>query len=276
MTRANLVPPIATASERTPQRPLSKALGKAPAVNPDRGNPGTPGKRSIGTERVQSRCRHRSCATRSPASGALGATTSPGGPRSRGVGGRSEDPAGVTASVSGPRSEGVDRSARGSLASRDQLEMRHPSAIAEATTSRRSTRQRQPFDARALPPQVECASGPEGPSASTTRIGSSEHTPHAPARPSGASPYEPCDHRSASPGSQDPMSPPHPSHLVRANQRLSSVSPRTTPHDPQGSTPEGCLDAARSGCDRSRSLHDVASCETCASATVRERNAPSE
>lgn len=276
MTRANLVPPIATASERTPQRPLSKALGKAPAVNPDRGNPRIPGKRSIGTERVQSRCRHRSCATRSPASGALGATTSPRGPRSTGVGGAPRIPRasrrrspdrGPKASTG--RLEGVSR-----VGTNSRCDIRRPSPkrrpadeapvnVSPSTRgrSRRRWSARRGPRARRRPPPALAA-------ANTLRM--LQRDPAARCR------TRSCDPRSASPGSENPVSPPNPSHLVRTNQRLSSVSPRTTPHDPHGSTPKGCLDAARSSCDRSRSLHDVASCETCASATVRERNAPSE
>ena len=192
------------------------------------------------TDWLHSRCRHRSCVTRSHAIGASrrddltpwteihrDRTALRGSPR-------------LTASASGPRSKGVYRSEQGSPATPDhRVGTRHPSAATEATTSRRHTRQRRPFDARELPPQAVSASEPEGPATSTTRIGSSGCTPNAPARPSDASQHEPCDHRSASPGSENLVSPPTPRHLVQTNQRLSPVLPRTTPHDPRSSTPQG-------------------------------------
>ena len=152
-------------------------------------NPRVPGKRSIGRSRcirgvATAHARH----DRTPLE-RLVATTSPRGPKSTGIGRRSEGSPRFTASASGPRSKDVYRSEQGSLATLDcRVGTQHPSAATEATTSRRHTRQRQPFDARELPPQAMSASKPEGPSTSTTRIGSSGRTPNAPAPPSGGSP----------------------------------------------------------------------------------------
>lgn len=170
-----------------------QTLGKAPAVNPSHGESTRTRKTEYRTDWVQSRCRHRSCATRSHAIGASrrddltkwteihrDRTALRGSPR-------------LAASASEPRSKGVYRSEQGSPATPDhRVGTRHPSAATEAATSRRHIRQRRPFDARELPPQAVSAPEPEGSATSTTRIGSSGCTPNALARPSDASQHEPC------------------------------------------------------------------------------------
>jgi hypothetical protein len=178
LTRANLVPPIATASGRTPQRPMNESTRQGASRQSRPWNPHAPGRRRIG----RSRC-NRDVATaharhdRTPLE-RLVATTSPRGPRSTGVGRHSEGSPRLTASVSGPRSKDVNRSEQGSPATPDRrVRTRHPSAATEAATSRRHTRQRQPFDAREPPPQAISASEPEGPATSTTHLGCSGCTP---------------------------------------------------------------------------------------------------
>lgn len=277
MTRANLVPPIATASGRTPQRPMIESTRQGASRQSRPWNPRTPGRRSFG----RSRC-NRGVATaharhdRTPLE-RLVATTSPRGPRSKGIGRRSEGSPRLTASASRPRSRGVDRSEQGSLASPDRrVRTRHPSAATEATTSRRHTRQRQPFDARELPPQAMPVSGPEGPSTATTRIGSSGCTPNAPARPSGASPHEPRDHRSNLPGERKPdvateSTPPGSDEPAAVPRVATDDATRPT----QVNTIGMSRDTARSNCDRSHSPH-TSHLGTCASATARKRDAPSE
>lgn len=114
MTRANLVPPTRDRVGANPSATgESKALGKAPAVNPDHGESTRTRKTEYRTEQVQSRCCHRSCVTRSHAIGASrrddltprtevhrDRTALRGSPR-------------FTASASGPRSTGVYRSVQG-------------------------------------------------------------------------------------------------------------------------------------------------------------------
>lgn len=228
------------------------------------------------TDWVQSRCRHRSCVTRSHAIGASrrddltpwteihrDRTALRGSPR-------------LTASASGPRSKGVYRSEQGSPATPDhRVGTRHPSAATEATTSRRHTRQRRPFDARELPPQAVSASEPEGPATSTTRIGSSGCTPLLQ--------RVPATRRSTNHVTTDP----HPRgartwcrHQIHATwfRRTSGCPPcrhgrRHTTHAAQHRRVP--RDAARSSCDRSHS-HHTSHRGTCASAKARKRDAPSE
>jgi len=239
-------------------------------------NPRAPGRRSIGRSRCNrdvttAHARH----DRKPLE-RLVATTSPRGPRSTGLGGRSEGSPRLTTSAFGPRSKGVHRSEQGSPAPADRrIGTRHPSAATEATTSRRHTRQRRPLDARALPPQATPASEPEGPSTATTRIGCSGRTRNAPARPAAV-------HRTRH-VTTDPR---RRGARTRCRHRIHATwfnepaaVPRVTTDDATRPTQLNTVgvsrDTARSDFGRSQSPH-TSHRETYASATARERNAPSE
>jgi len=266
------------ASGRTPRRPVNRkhSARRQPSI-PTVENPRVPGRRSIG----RSRC-NRGVATaharhdRTPLE-RLVATTSPRGPRSTGIGRRSEVP---RASRRRPPNRGPKAStgrSKGGPAKEDhRVRTRHPSAATEAATSRRHTRRRRSFDARAPPQQEVSASEPEGPATSTTRIGCSGCTPNAPARPSGASQHEPSETTDPRPrGAQTRCR--HRIHATWFDEP--AAVPRVTTDDATRPTQlhtEGVpRDAARSSCDRSHSRH-TSHRGTCASATARKRDAPSE